>query len=145
MVEFFLLCSVDATYLLSFFFLMDIIGTISMIFDISWMLGPDVTKQQLYGDAQNKNNLMLLRASRTARVGARAGRLSRVLRVLRFLPFLTNKRIEKSVGISKAISGQLANLLATRVACLTILLVMVIPLFDLLSFPQSDYSLQTWA
>merc|ERR1719324_2016828 len=108
------------------------------------MLGQDVTKQQLYGDANNKNNLMLLRASRTARVGARAGRLSRVLRVLRFLPFLTNKRAENSVGISKAISGQLANLLATRVACLTILLVMVIPLFDLLTFPQSDYSLQTW-
>jgi cAMP-specific phosphodiesterase 4 len=145
MVEFFLLCSVDATYLLSFFFLMDIIGTVSMIFDISWMLGPDVTKEQLAGDNANKNNLMLLRASRTARVGARAGRLSRVLRVLRFLPFLTNKRMEKSVGISKAISGQLANLLATRVACLTILLVMVIPLFGLLSFPQSDYSLQAWA
>merc|ERR1719456_2140992 len=108
------------------------------------MAGPDITLPEISGDGGNKNNLMLLRASRTARVGARAGRLSRVLRVLRFLPFLTNKRAENSVGISKAISGQLANLLATRVACLTILLVMVIPLFDLLSFPQSDYSLQTW-
>jgi cAMP-specific phosphodiesterase 4 len=143
-VEFFLLCSVDATYLLSFFFLMDIVGTISMIFDISYMVGTDAEEAQIAGDASNKHNLMLLRASRTARVGARAGRLSRVLRVLRFLPFLTNKRAEKSVGISKAISGQLANLLATRVACLTILLVMVIPLFDLMTFPQSDYSLQTW-
>merc|ERR1719158_1242992 len=102
-----------------------------MIFDISFMMGPDATEAVIAGDGSNKNNLMLLRASRTARVGARAGRLSRVLRVLRFLPFLTNKRAEKSVGISKAISGQLANLLATRVACLTILLVMVIPLFDL--------------
>jgi cAMP-specific phosphodiesterase 4 len=143
-IEFILLCSVDATYLLSFFFFMDIIGTVSMIFDITWFLGPDVTKAQIAGDASGKNQLMLLRASRTARVGARAGRLSRVLKVLRFLPFLTNKRAEKSVGMAKAISGQLANLLATRVACLTILLVMVIPQFDLLSFPQSDYSLQTW-
>lgn len=143
-IEFIGLCAVDATYLFSFFFLMDIIGTVSMVFDISWMAGPDITKQVIAGDGSNKNNLMLLRASRTARVGARAGRLSRVLRVLRFLPFLTNKRAEKSVGISKAISGQLANLLATRVACLTILLVMVIPLFDLLSFPQTDFSLQTW-
>merc|ERR1719487_1731571 len=76
MVEFFLLCSVDATYLLSFFFFMDIIGTVSMVFDISWMAGPDVTEPQIAGDGGNKNNLMLLRASRTARVGARAGRLS---------------------------------------------------------------------
>jgi len=42
------------------------------------------------------------------------------------------------------ISGQLANLLAIRVACLTISLVMVIPLFDIWTFPQNDYSLQTW-
>jgi len=142
--EFICLCSVDATYLFSFFFLMDIIGTVSMIFDITWFYGPDATTPQIAGDTAGKNSLMLLRASRTARVGARAGRLSRVLRVLRFLPFLKNSQAEKSVGMAKAISGQLANLLATRVACLTILLVVVIPLLDLLSFPQSDYSLQTW-
>merc|ERR1740138_1445110 len=65
--------------------------------------------------------------------------------MLRFLPFLKGAHTKQERGgIAKAISGQLANLLATRVACLTILLVMVIPLFDLLSFPQSDYSLQTW-
>jgi len=141
--EFVMLCSVDATYVLSFFFFMDIIGTVSMCFDISWMAGPDITQEQI-GDASGNNNLMLLRASRTARVGARAGRLSRVLRVLRFLPFLSNTRAEKSAGVAKAISGQLGNLLATRVACLTILLVIVIPLFDLLTFPQTDYSLTTW-
>lgn len=140
--EFFFLCSVDATYLLSFFFFMDIVGTLSMIFDISFMLGRDNTEVQIASDADARKNLMLLRASRAARVGARAGRLSRVLRILRFLPFLS--RQVQSVGMAKAISGQLANLLATRVACLTILLVMVIPLFDMLTFPQYDYSLDTW-
>lgn len=146
-IELTLLSAVDATYFLSFFFFMDIVGTVTMIFDITFMLGRDNSKAEQYsGDGDSKKNLMLLRATRAARVGARAGRLSRVLRVLRFLPFLksTQARQEQG-GIAGAISGQLANLLATRVALLTIVLVIVIPLFDVLTFPQSDYSLQTWA
>mmetsp|Transcript_79888 Transcript_79888/g.125970 ORF Transcript_79888/g.125970 Transcript_79888/m.125970 type:complete len:949 (+) Transcript_79888:286-3132(+) len=136
----------DTSYLLSFFFLMDIIGTITMIFDISTMFGPDNTEVVYYsGDGGSKNNLMLLRATRAARVGARAGRLSRVLRVLRFLPFLKSKHTkEEQGGMAGNISAQLANLLATRVACLTIVLVIIIPLFDLLMFPQNDHSLRTW-
>lgn len=69
-----------------------------------------------------------------------------MIRMLRYMPFLKQDRQggESNIGIAKAISGQLANLLATRIACLTIVLVMVIPLFDVLTFPQVDYSLQTW-
>jgi hypothetical protein len=146
-IELVLLSAVDATYFLSFFFMMDIVGTVTMIFDITFMLGRDNSRAEQYsGDGDSKNNLMLLRATRAARVGARAGRLSRVLRVLRFLPFLRSSHArQEQGGIAGAISGQLANLLATRVACLTILLVIVIPLFDVLTFPQSDYSLRTWA
>lgn len=146
-VELACLSAVDATYFLSFFFFMDVIGTVTMVFDITFMLGMDHSSPKIYsGDGESKNNLMLLRATRAARVGVRAGRLSRVLRFLRFLPFLktSNEQNEKG-GIAGAISGQLANLLATRVACLTILLVIVIPLFDVLTFPQSDHSLRAWA
>jgi hypothetical protein len=145
--EFFALSLLDATYFLSFFFLMDIVGTISMIFDISYLVGTDNTKVQTYqgGDSSAQKNLMLLRAARAARVGARAGRLSKVLKILRFLPFLAQSKEDASTGISASISKQLANLLATRVAALTIILVMVIPAFDILSFPQNDHSLQTWA
>lgn len=148
-IEFLLLTLLDATYFLSFFFLMDILGTISMVFDISFMVGTDNTSVQTYAaqsdDSSTKNNLMLLRAARAARVGARAGRLSRVLRILRFLPFLNaGKKQDESAGIAGSISRQLANLLATRVACLTIILVIVIPAFDILSFPQNDHSLQAW-
>jgi len=125
---------------------MDICGTLSMMFDISYMIGEDHTSVQLFsgGDSDAKQSLMLLRAARAARVGARAGRLSRVLRILRFLPFLSAARDDKATGVAASISRQLANLLATRVAALTIILVMVIPCFDILSFPQTDHSLQTW-
>mmetsp|Transcript_114630 Transcript_114630/g.220881 ORF Transcript_114630/g.220881 Transcript_114630/m.220881 type:complete len:984 (-) Transcript_114630:115-3066(-) len=145
------LSAVDATYFLSFFFLMDIIGTFSMIFDISWMLGIDNTEEPIYTstDTNTKDNLIFLRAARAARVGARAGRLSRVLRILRFLPFLAggpqeDEKEKAGGGLAMSISRQLANLLATRVACLTIILVILIPIFDILSFPQNDYALQTW-
>lgn len=144
--ELVLLSIVDAQYFLSFFMIMDIIGTISMIFDISYMSGSDATYSPVTSGKGSgaSGNLMLLRASRAAKIGARAGRLSRVLRILRFLPFLTGGVETTSSGIASLISGRLANLLATRVACLTIILVMVIPLFDIWTYPQHDYSLQTW-
>jgi cAMP-specific phosphodiesterase 4 len=137
---------VDAQYCLSFFQLMDVIGTISMIFDISYMLGADAKNPETGTSSAEENALgggELLRAARAAKVGARAGRLSRVLRILRFLPFLSAAG-ESSAGIASLISSQLVNLLASRVACLTIILVMFIPLFDIWTFPQNDYSLQTW-
>jgi hypothetical protein len=148
LVELTLLSAVDATYFLSFFFFMDIIGTITMIFDITFMLGRGNDKAELHtggDDDSNQSAYMLLRATRAARVGARAGRLSRVLRVLRFLPFLKSSAVTQDQGgIAGAISGQLANLLATRVACLTLLLVIVIPLFDVF-YAANDHSLRTWA
>ena len=145
--ELLILSVVDSHYILSFFQLMDVFGTVSMIFDISYMVGERADEAQIASNnADATANLMLLRAARAAKVGARAGRLSRVLRFLRFLPFLAggDKQDENQTGIASMISGQLANLVATRVACLTIILVMVIPIFDIWTFPQSDYSLQTW-
>jgi len=141
--EFFGLCATDPAYLFGFFFCMDIVGTVSMAFDISFMFGSDATQPIYSSSGDAKKNLMLLRAARAAKLGARAGRLSRVLKILRFLPFMRNN--EKSeVQMARVISNQLSNLLATRVACLTILLVVIIPIFSLVTFPEDDMSMQTW-
>mmetsp|Transcript_20709 Transcript_20709/g.33492 ORF Transcript_20709/g.33492 Transcript_20709/m.33492 type:complete len:1030 (-) Transcript_20709:231-3320(-) len=137
----------DVTYLLSFFFFMDTIGTISMIFDISFLVGIDHTKSILIEGGENEapTNLMLLRAARAARLGARAGRLSRIIKILRFLPFLGGTSgDDMSKGYAGHMSRQLSNLLGTRVACLTIILVIAIPVIDILSFPQLDHAMQTW-
>eukprot|EP00929_Paragymnodinium_shiwhaense_P117912 TRINITY_DN8939_c0_g8_i1.p1 TRINITY_DN8939_c0_g8~~TRINITY_DN8939_c0_g8_i1.p1 ORF type:complete len:930 (-),score=262.85 TRINITY_DN8939_c0_g8_i1:239-3028(-) len=144
--ELILMSALDAEYFLGFFFWMDILGTVSLIFDIDYMLGPSASEPQKLDDSDAKRNFMLLRAARAAKVGARAGRLSRIVRLLRFLPFLKSRSMvdKQNVGIASVISGQLANVLATRVACLTIILFMVIPLFDLPTFPQNDHSLQAW-
>jgi len=146
-VELALLSIVDVQYMFSFFQLMDVFGTLSMIFDISFLLGTPADEPLFASNnADSAQNLMLVKATRAAKVGARAGRLSRVLRFLRFLPFLAggDAQDDNRTGIASMISGQLANLVATRVAGLTIILVIVIPFFDLLTFPQNDYSLNTW-
>merc|ERR1719387_1719744 len=141
--EFVGLSCTDPSYPFGFFFLMDFIGTISMIFDISYMLGQDASKPTYAVGGDAKKNLMLLRAARAAKLGARAGRLSRVLKILRYLPFMRQPD-RSDVAMARIISQQLSNLLATRVACLTIILVVILPIFSLVTFPEDDFSMQTW-
>mmetsp|Transcript_1067 Transcript_1067/g.2443 ORF Transcript_1067/g.2443 Transcript_1067/m.2443 type:complete len:904 (-) Transcript_1067:130-2841(-) len=145
LVEMACLLVTDAAYMLSFFNLMDIIGTVSMISDISYILGTDATAANATDGrgGSTQASFILLRATRAAKIGARAGRLSRVVKLLRLLPCIAGQG-EQQVGMAKVISTQLANLLATRVAGLTIVLVMIIPLFDILTFPQIDYSMRAW-
>lgn len=159
-VELVALSMTDAQYLLSFFQLMDIIGTISMAFDISFLLGSRANELRLSEKHPGQSKVFLIRASRAARVGARAGRLTRVLRVCRcflefddeskrpkktpFEPLREEEQPSAKKSIAKVISVRLSNLLATRVAGLTIFLVMVMPLFDVMSFPQKDLALDAW-
>lgn len=61
-------------YFLGFFFWLDIISTITLILDLTWV-------SNLLNGSSGKN----VRSGRTARVGARAGRVVRVLRLVRIL------------------------------------------------------------
>ena len=70
----------DPAYRFGFFFFMDIIGTLSLILDISWIL--DSFGVNL---SDGKADGSVLRAARTARVGARAGRLTRAVRIIKLL------------------------------------------------------------
>eukprot|EP00435_Cladocopium_sp_Y103_P055814 s916_g18.t1 len=70
-VELVALSMTDAQYLLSFFQLMDIIGTISMAFDISFLLGSKANELRLSEKHPGQSKVFLIRASRAARVGAR--------------------------------------------------------------------------
>ena len=72
-------------YYNGFFFYMDIVGTLSMILDISWMsqgLG-----FQTSGDAQ------LLRAARSAKIGAKSSRLAKLTKLFKLMEqcFVKNK------------------------------------------------------
>merc|ERR1719424_1584997 len=71
----------DRQYPNSFYFWMDILGTISMIFEISYLLGP--AGKINTPDASVDTTVM--RAARTAKIGARSGRLVKLLKCLSFI------------------------------------------------------------
>lgn len=143
--EFCGLAATDPSYLFSFFFWMDLLGTLSMIFDISFILGSDAREPEITSGAGAEENVIVVRAARATKLGARAGRLSRVMKLLRFLPFVNTKTQESNVKMARVISNQLTNVLSTRVAFLIISVVVVLPIFGMFTYPELDDSMTTWA
>mmetsp|Transcript_100607 Transcript_100607/g.319637 ORF Transcript_100607/g.319637 Transcript_100607/m.319637 type:complete len:933 (-) Transcript_100607:234-3032(-) len=136
----------DPAYPFSFFFFMDLLGTLSMGFDISYAFGPDATVPERYKE-KNKNDaqFMMLRAARAARLAARAGRLSRVVKVLRFLSSEEEEEAgEKQVKMAKVISNKLSDVLSVRVAFLVICIAVVLPTFQMFEYPEMDESMIAW-
>lgn len=146
--EFLGLTLTDASYLFSFFFWMDLLGTVSMVFDVSFMAGTDVSEAVRINQAsagREQENVIIVRAARATKLGARAGRISRVLKILRFLPFLLKSdETGQKVKMAKVISNQLTNALSVRVAFLTICIVVVMPLFTMFTYPEFDDSMGAW-
>lgn len=69
-------CLGKVDYLCSFFFLLDVISTATLLLDLTWI------SEAIQGDNSDASDL---RSGRTARVGARASRVVRVLRLVRIL------------------------------------------------------------
>jgi len=63
---------------------------------------------------------------------------------LRFLPFLLRSDQDDHVKMAKVISNQLTNALSTRVAFLTICIVICMPLFTMFTYPEEDDSMVAW-
>lgn len=147
--EFFGLSLSDFSYLLGFFFWTDFLGTASMAFDISFMAGEDATQPYRVSrtTGQSGGEITFVRAARATRLGARAGRISRVLKILRYLSVMMRDGEEtdaRQVKMARIISNQLTNVLSTRVAFLTIAVVIVIPVLGMFAYPEVDDSLAAW-
>jgi class 3 adenylate cyclase len=76
-IEITLSCLGKSDYFLGFFFILDVISTLTLLLDIS------VVSEFLMGDSEG--SLDKMRSGRTARVGAKAGRVVRVIRLVRIL------------------------------------------------------------
>ncbi|GMH80217.1 hypothetical protein TL16_g08452 [Triparma laevis f. inornata] len=118
-------------YYNGFFFYMDIVGTLSMILDISWMskgLG-----FQTSGDAQ------LLRAARSAKIGAKSSRLAKLTKLFKLMEqcFVNNKSEMDPTKVppAKAVARALSGVLSRRVAALVMVLILITPL---LQYQQTD-------
>lgn len=130
------------TYPLSFFFWMDALGTVSMIFEISTLLGPGGKMQTTSGGV----DATLIRVARVAKVGARVGRLSKLMKCISYYLKDKDKRLDLSQNPAEAkkLSGRLMLTLSTKVSLLTILLVLAIPLFSIAQYPEQDLSMLVW-
>mmetsp|Transcript_14214 Transcript_14214/g.39141 ORF Transcript_14214/g.39141 Transcript_14214/m.39141 type:complete len:1301 (+) Transcript_14214:85-3987(+) len=123
-------------YINSFFFWTDVVGLSSVMLDLSM-----VSKHVLQSN-RSLDNALVMRAVRTARFGARAGRFTKLVKLLRFLPGV-QQDIENS-GTAKRISNVLMLSLSTRISCLIILMIMILPLFEMATYPADDYSMDAW-
>lgn len=136
--------AVNPDYFLSFFFWMDVIGTLSIILDIGW-----IADEFMPSDSNLSQKGSLLRAARAAKLGARYGRLMRLLKFVkffRFLPCLGKRKAdaepEPTMSAVRRVSAELSEVLSRRVAALVMLLVIVVPF---LSYANKDNSVKAWA
>lgn len=129
-------------YFLSFFFWMDVVGTLSIVLDISWISNtfmPESSNQHQKGS--------ILRAARAAKLGARYGRLMRLLKFVKFFKMFpcfksgADDAPEPTMSAVRKVSQVLSEVLSRRVAALVMLLVIIVPF---LNYETTDSSLLTW-
>lgn len=131
-------------YFMGFFMWMDILGTFSIILDISIIANSFLPQNGGNVKAQGS----VLRATRAAKLGARYGRLMRILKLMKFMdyvPCLKKKDADKVASVSlsalRKVTNQLIQLVSQRIAFLTMLLVIVLPF---LSYSSTDHSTLAW-
>jgi len=127
------------TYPLSFFFFMDLIGTASMVFEISFLLGSAGTQQ----DADSGINPVLMRTARAAKLGARAARLSKILKCVSIM-YGGKEEETGSRSEAKNLNARLMLVLSTKVSMLTVILVLGMPIFNIWRYPDEDLSMRSW-
>ncbi|GIL63830.1 hypothetical protein Vafri_17794 [Volvox africanus] len=121
-------------YILSFFFWVDLIGTVSLILDIKWFVAGILS-------SEDSNALQISRAGRSARIGSQMGRITRVLRLLRALKLLKVLQLRKrsrqgmdplgfgNGPIRPTVLGELLAESTTRKCVIVILFVLVVATF----------------
>ena len=88
-------------YFNSFYFWLDVISTLSLITDISWIWNAMIGQDEDYDASNAEQAGQLARAGRGARIGTRAGRITRVIRLIRLIRIgrlwkQANNRINKA-------------------------------------------------
>jgi len=135
-VELVLNWTATTAYRWSFFFTMDVIGTLSMVFEISFLLGQS-----------EMVHAVVLRSARAAKLGARSSRVFKLVLCCSLIMRYGGTRpdAEKPQFEAKVLAQRLMSSIATRVAMLTIFLISVVPLLELPNFPREDQSMVLWA
>mmetsp|Transcript_28632 Transcript_28632/g.66353 ORF Transcript_28632/g.66353 Transcript_28632/m.66353 type:complete len:979 (+) Transcript_28632:182-3118(+) len=134
-------------YVKSPFFAMDLVGTWSMIFEMSFLLGS--AGKMMTSDSGV--NTILLRTARAAKVAARAGRLTRLMKCLSVVrgdadhgTLERRSLFNETMLEARVLNKRLMSAVGTRVSLLTVALVIGIPLLGIGRYPEEDLSMKAW-
>lgn len=140
----------------SFYFWLDIIATVSLIFEIHWIIGDAVS-------GSDQTSLKSARAGRASRAGARAGRIVRLVRMVKLYKYFKAQKAnegqsgsgakgekgtgEETTGTSNLselapeshVGAAMSDLTTRRVIVLVLVMLIAIPL---MSYSTTDYSPQ---
>lgn len=133
-----ILALTQKNYLSSIFFPLDMLGTISIILDISIISSSFMSTGVV-------SNGAVLRSTRAAKLGARYGRLMRILKLTRFLRYLPCFRKEEapepSVSHVRKVTTTLIARLSQHVAAVIMIAVIVVPF---MSYSPNEASPMAW-
>jgi len=144
-----LLLLTDLAYAKSAVFVLDVAGTMAIMFEISWILGQSDNEYMqedtlLDGRSGNFNGPVALMA-RGAEFGIRAGRYAWVLRIANALCLgCMRSSIGADIGGVEAFAKQLMRAISSHVASLTVMLVVMLPLLNFMKVPGEDLSMAAW-
>jgi len=126
------------TYPGSFLFWMDVIGTLSMAFEVSFLLGSS-------GDVQLVSLSANAAITRTARAGKLGARAARFLKIVKAMSTMATKSQDAEVDSIDKRSKLLSEPLAEKVSLLIVLVVCLLPIIHIERYPVEDFSMRAWA
>mmetsp|Transcript_124312 Transcript_124312/g.247824 ORF Transcript_124312/g.247824 Transcript_124312/m.247824 type:complete len:1077 (+) Transcript_124312:60-3290(+) len=130
-------------YFFSFFFFMDVLGTLSMAFEVSFLLG---TRRESSDASKHELEVIWLRALRAAKIGARLPRIKKILSCVgAAFHFEMKRTMDDDCEYAKStrnVYRKVTMALSTRVAVVTISLALFLPM---IRAPVEDLSMLSWA
>ncbi|ETP40259.1 hypothetical protein F442_12386 [Phytophthora nicotianae P10297] len=138
--EFIASCYAKPGYVLSFYFLLDLIATFSVLPDIGWIWN------QIIGTNSSSS---AIKASKATRAGSKAGRIVRVVRAVRLFRVVkilkwknSSKEPTEQLQESK-VGSKMGEVTVQRVVILVLFLIMLLPVFDG-GYTQVEYRYQDY-
>ncbi|KAG6969496.1 hypothetical protein JG688_00005294 [Phytophthora aleatoria] len=141
--EFIASCYAKPGYILSFYFLLDLIATFSVLPDIGWIWN------QIIGTNTSSS---AIKASKATKAGSKAGRIVRVVRAVRLFRVVKilkwkNSAKEPTEQLQESkVGSKMGEVTVQRVVILVLFLIMLLPVFDggyiQVEYRYQDYGLR---
>lgn len=124
----------------------DVFGTFSLIFDISYLWGPDAQVPEEVHDGSRYVGVLDCSAlhlmARLARFVSRMGQLIRLIKLQKILH--EGAEDQRHLRVSAAIAGRMTDVISTRVASTIFCVAAMLLMSDTVRFPKEDESMVVW-